>query len=98
MQAFGVRIEASERIHVFGQAEIRERAPARARLGCELREHAVGFVKCEEYAMNWERACLARNRIILRAGRPRSHIFPCAPSNSQPSTNSPSSKCRIQSP
>lgn len=48
-QALGIGIEPAERVDVFWETEIGERAPARAGLGRELREHAVGFVKGEKH-------------------------------------------------
>jgi hypothetical protein len=50
-QAFGISIEPPERIDSARQSKIGERAPARTRLGGELREDAVGFVKGEKHAM-----------------------------------------------
>ncbi len=48
-QALGVGIEAPEGVAVPGQREVRERAPARAGFGRELREHAVGFVQGDQH-------------------------------------------------
>ena len=50
-QAFGVGVEASERVDSAGQAEIGERAPAGAGFGGELREDPVGLVKGEKHAV-----------------------------------------------
>lgn len=48
-QAFGVGVEAPERINVFRERELGERAPARSGLGSELRKDTVGFMKGEEH-------------------------------------------------
>ena len=50
-EAFGVGIEATERIDVAGQIEVGEGAPTRSGLGGELREDAVGFVESEKHAI-----------------------------------------------
>ena len=47
-EAFGVGVEPAERVDVFWEVEVRERAPTRAGFGRELREDAVGLVKREE--------------------------------------------------
>lgn len=52
-QAFAVGIEPANRINMRWQrrgcCDVRKRAPARAGLGRELREHAVGFVERDEH-------------------------------------------------
>ena len=48
-QALGVGVEAAECIDAAREGEVGERAPARAGLGRELREDAVGFVQGEKH-------------------------------------------------
>ena len=47
-QTLGVCIEPPEWIKVLGKTERGQRAPARAGLGRELGEHAVGFMESQE--------------------------------------------------
>ena len=69
-QAFGISIEPPERIDSARQSKIGERAPARTRLGSELREDAVGFVNCEKHAM--------ADREAVVAGRVNENGMRCA--------------------
>ena len=48
-QALRIRIEPSDRINVFGENEISERAIGRA-IGRKLRNHAVGFMEGDEHS------------------------------------------------
>jgi len=48
-EAFGVGVEATERVDVFGEVEVGERAPGGAGFGGELGKHAVGLVEGEEH-------------------------------------------------
>lgn len=48
-QSLGVRIEPPQRIDPGGQAEIRERAPARTGLWGELGKHPVGLVQGDQH-------------------------------------------------
>ena len=58
-QTFRIRIESTQGVNASRQAEISQRSPARDWLGCELREHTVGFVKRQQHAVSDERHAIS---------------------------------------
>jgi hypothetical protein len=51
-EAFGIGIEAADGVDVFGETELGEGTVGGTIRG-ELREHAIGFVECDEHGPNF---------------------------------------------